>query len=45
MRTLRIPGVNNLGPFSRWQFEEFTDVFEVEAGFARLKQDKAKEPA
>ena len=33
MRTLWVPGVNNLGTFGRWQFEEFTDVFEIEAAF------------
>ncbi len=36
MRTLWVPGVNNLGTFGRWRFEEFTDVFEIEAAFARL---------
>jgi type III restriction enzyme len=36
MRTLWVPGVNNLGTFGRWQFEEFTDVFEIEAAFRRL---------
>jgi hypothetical protein len=36
MRTLWVPGVNNLGTFGRWAFEEFTDVFEIEAAFARL---------
>ena len=34
MRTLWVPGVNNLGTFGRWRFEEFTDVFEIEAEFA-----------
>lgn len=36
MRTMWVPGVNNLGEFGRWAFEEFTDVFEIEAGFAAL---------
>ena len=36
MRTLWVPGVNNLGTFGRWQFEEFTDVFEIESNFAQL---------
>ena len=36
MRTLWVPGVNNFGSFGRWQFEEFTDVFEIEAAFGRL---------
>jgi type III restriction enzyme len=36
MKTLWVPGVNNLGSFGRWQFAEFTDVFEIEASFAKL---------
>jgi len=36
MRTLWVPGVNNLGQFGQWAFEEFTDVFEIEAAFGRL---------
>ncbi len=36
MRTLWVPGVNNLGTFGRWAFEEFTDVFEIEAAVDRL---------
>ncbi len=36
MRTLWVPGVNNLGTFGRWRFEEFTDVLEIEAAFAHL---------
>ncbi len=36
MRKLWVPGVNNLGRFGRWAFAEFTDVFEIEAAFARL---------
>ena len=36
MKTLWVPGVNNLGTFGRWGFEEFTDVFEIEAAFGRL---------
>ena len=38
MRNLWVPGANNLGTFGRWQFEEFTDVFEIEAAFGRLMQ-------
>jgi type III restriction enzyme len=38
MRNLWVRGVNNLGTFGRWQFEEFTDVFEIEAAFGRLMQ-------
>ena len=46
MRTLWVPGVNNLGTFGRWHFEEFTDVFEIESAFARLIDGEiVKEPA
>lgn len=38
MKTLWVPGVNNLGTFGRWSFEEFTDVFEIEAAFGRLME-------
>jgi type III restriction enzyme len=38
IRNLWVPGVNNLGTFGRWHFEEFTDVFEIEAAFGRLMQ-------
>jgi type III restriction enzyme len=31
-----IRGVNNLGTFGRWAFVEFTDVFEMQADFAKL---------
>jgi type III restriction enzyme len=30
-----VPGVNNLGRFGRWAFAEFTDVYMIEADFAR----------
>ena len=36
MRTLWVPGVNNIGGFGRWAFEEFRDVFAIEESFARL---------
>lgn len=36
MKTMWVPGVNNLGTFGRWAFEEFTDVYEIEQGFAKL---------
>lgn len=39
MRTMWVPGVNNLGEFGRWAFEEFVDVFEIEAGFAALVEN------
>lgn len=41
MNTLWVPGVNNLGTHGRWQFKEFTDVFEIEDGFANLVKDLA----
>ena len=36
MKAYWIPGVNNLQKFGRWAFVEFTDVFEIEAGFQQL---------
>jgi type III restriction enzyme len=36
MRTLWVPGVNNLGTFGKWHFDEFTNVFEIEAAFDRM---------
>ncbi len=36
MRTLWVPGVNNLGTHGRWAFAEFTDVFEISTAFNRL---------
>ena len=36
MRAYWVPGVNNLGRFGRWGFAEFTEVYEIEAGFGRL---------
>jgi len=35
-RTQWIPGVNNLGTFGRWAFEEFNDVFEMDKEFRAL---------
>ena len=31
-----VPGVNNLRSHGRWAFEEFTDVFDIAAGFDEL---------
>jgi type III restriction enzyme len=31
-----MPGVNNLGRFGRWEFTEFTAVYEIEARFNEL---------
>lgn len=36
METYWIPGVNNVGTFGRWAFAEFTDLFDIQAGFDRL---------
>ncbi|GJL98771.1 MAG: restriction endonuclease [Methyloligella sp.] len=36
MRTQWVPGVNNLGTFGRWDFEEFNDVFEMDKEFKAL---------
>ncbi len=36
MKTMWVPGVNNLGTHGRWTFAEFIDVFEIEQGFAKL---------
>jgi type III restriction enzyme len=35
MEAYWVPGVNNLGRFGRWAFAEFTDVYMIEADFAR----------
>lgn len=43
MNTLWVPGVSNLGSFGRWVFEEFTDVFEIEASFGRLMDRVTRE--
>ena len=36
MRQKWIRGVNNLGTYGRWAFEEFNDVFEMQKEFAAL---------
>ncbi len=36
METYWVPGVNNLGTHGRWDFAEFTDVYEIESGFDRM---------
>jgi type III restriction enzyme len=38
MRAYWVPGVNNLGKFGRWQFAEFTAVYEMEKEFRELVQ-------
>ncbi len=34
MRTLWVPGVNNIGTLGRWEFAEFTDVWTIRTEFA-----------
>jgi type III restriction enzyme len=41
MKTMWVPGVNNLGTYGRWAFAEFTDVFEIESSFAALVDEVA----
>jgi type III restriction enzyme len=36
MRAYWVPGVNNLGKFGRWQFAEFTEVFQMQQKFDDL---------
>ena len=36
VRTQWVPGVNNLGLFGRWTFEEFNDVYEIDEEFKKL---------
>lgn len=36
MRAYWVPGVNNLGKFGRWEFAEFTAVYEIEKHFGKL---------
>lgn len=36
MRNYWVPGVNNLRKFGRWEFAEFTSVFEIEAELEQL---------
>ncbi|QJU58900.1 DEAD/DEAH box helicase family protein [Sphingomonas sp. AP4-R1] len=45
MKTMWVPGVNNLGTFGAWAFAEFTDVFEIERAFAKLVDDLTKKEA
>jgi type III restriction enzyme len=35
MQTYWVPGVNNHGTYGRWAFAEFTDVWQIQADFAR----------
>ncbi len=40
MRAYWVPGVNNLTRHGRWDFAEFTAVFEMKAGFDRLVEER-----
>ena len=44
MGTYWVPGVNGLRCYGRWAFAEFTDVFDIEAGFDSLVQDHVGGP-
>ncbi len=44
MKTMWVPGVNNLGSHGRWAFEEFRDVFEIEEAFGRLVNELVAGP-
>ena len=43
MDTYWVPGVNNLRRYGRWAFAEFTDVYDIEAGFDALIQRVVRE--
>ena len=46
MRTLWIPGVNGLGAYGKWVFEEFREVFAIKEEFGQLVERLlVKEPA
>ncbi|MFZ4747923.1 MAG: BPTD_3080 family restriction endonuclease [Sphingomonas sp.] len=45
MKTMWVPGVNNLGSFGTWAFAEFTDIFAIESGFAALVEGLLPPPA
>ena len=42
METYWVPGVNNLHQYGRWAFAEFTDIYDMEAGFDKLVQRVAR---
>ena len=43
MDTKWVPGVNNLKTYGRWDFVEFTDVYEMEVDFEAKVEEKFKE--
>ena len=42
METYWVPGVNNFHRYGRWAFAEFTDIYDMEAGFDKLIQTAAR---
>ena len=45
MRAYWVPGVNNLKKFGRWEFAEFTAVYEMDNAFKTLVDDFVKQKA
>ena len=45
MRAYWVPGINNLGKFGRWEFAEFTAVYEMEDEFDKLLETLGAGPA
>jgi type III restriction enzyme len=45
MRAYWVPGVNNLVKFGRWEFAEFTAVYEMDAGLQALVDQFSKKKA
>ena len=43
METYWVPGVNNLGQYGRWDFAEFTEVYEIESDFEAKVEQKFNE--
>ena len=42
METYWVPGVNNLKQYGRWAFAEFTEVYQIETGFAAKVESEFK---
>ncbi|MEX0642633.1 MAG: DEAD/DEAH box helicase family protein [Pirellulales bacterium] len=43
METYWVPGVNHLGKYGRWDFAEFTEVYEIESDFKDKVESKFNE--
>ena len=43
METYWLPDVNNLVQYGRWDFAEFTEVYEIEADFEAKAEQKFNE--